>query len=646
MQVIRWRRHGVSSTACRGLLALIAIVAAEVAVGEVVNGTLGQSRNDTWASGFDDFDRFNDQEINDLVFRQLYELRSQADFEAAIVNLAITLSSRSGSTNEAFDSRRVRSLYKVPGLRDVLLDCSRHYFGLVPRDAAIGLFAELNSSPEFMQAMLVGWSCWSIALFYFPGDPRIDSHAQEYGWLLRIMSKTSEQDSVDCPYPGHFPAQESDPAWRACLFQESPKVVRRAARNLKLSLSEKNLEALAAALSRRDWALRDIVEAIAMYAAQGEPHLAKLKELQRQLPTLERDIDKSDPDRILPGRPMFADAVEKAIAVIETAAIGVPASSYARERSKALSRAVLDFDRYGNLPVNEMVFEGVHSVDPEVVDLTLRAVGLSALDEVRQDQRENAVKRRQFEWVPGLFNALRECALPAVHLPGKISWGPVNGWLVERATFGPPEGWPTNKISDWTTMSLCLTALAVIYPGDSRVAALLLEGLGVNPELAGTYLSLLHIARITTAEADEARLSYLYVSDTEAVRYAALGLGQSQTERGLSALTEQLWRRDEDLLSYIIRAIAAHGAMAEPHLPALRALQEQELSGWVTPTIDRAIQIIETASQAKLPWEVQNQAARGTIPRRSETGETPGWQGARSAHIEHMQATGNVDRAR
>ena len=38
-------------------------------------------------------------------------------------------------------------------------------------------------------------------------------------------------------------------------------------------------------------------------------------------------------------------------------------------------------------------------------------------------------------------------------------------------------------------------------------------------------------------------------------------------------------------------------------------------------------------------------AARGGIPRRAENGETPAWQGARSAHIGNMQATSNAAQA-
>ena len=599
----RWKAYRVCSAVCLGVAVVFASVAATVAMKEEVNGAFDQSPNDTLASGFDDFDRFNDKEINHLIFMGLYDQRSQADFEMEIVNVAISLTSRLGSMSEDYDARRMRSLHKVPGLRGALLDCSRQYFDRVPRDAVDTWLAEQHSSPASMQPMLVGWSCWSVAQLTFPGDPRISSHAREYGWLLDALSGSSEQGSADCVYTGHLPSQEDVLAWRACLSQKNPEVVRRAARNLSISLYEENLESLATALTRRDWALRDIVNAIAMYGAQGKSHLPKLRELQRELPAFEREIDNSDPDRVFPGRPTLADAVAKAIAVIETAAEGVPASSYAREKANALGRAVIDFDRYGNLPINEMVFEGIHSIDPEVVDLTLRAIGVAALDEVRQDERENTVRRRQFERVPGLFQVLRECALPAVHLPGQPAWGPVNGWLVDKAVFSPPEGWPTDKISDWTTASLCLSALAVIYPGDARVAALLLEGLEVNPELAGTYLSLLHVARITMAEADEARLAYLPGSDAAAIRYAAQGLGQSQTQRGLAALADQLWRRDLELLNYIIRAIAAHGAMAEPYLPALRALQEEGLGDWVKPAIERAVQTIETASRVKLPWE-------------------------------------------
>lgn len=603
MQVSHWKRYGVFSATCLGVVAVIAIVAASAAKKEEANGAFVQGPSDTLASSFDDFDRFDNEEINHLVFMQLYDQHPQAGFEREIVNVAINLNSRLGDIGDNIDARRTRSLHKVPGLRDALLDCSRHYFDRVPRGTVDARLAEQPSSPESMQPALVGWSCWSIAQLTFPGDPRIASHAREYGWLLSALSGTSEHGSADCVHADLMPSQEAGLTWRACLSHQNPEVVRRTARNLRMPLSEENLAALASALTRRDWALRDIVNAIAMYGAQGKPHLPKLRQLQRELPAFEREIEKNDPDRAFPGRSTLADAVAEATAVIETAAQGVPASSYAREKAKTLSRAVIDYDRYGNLPINEMVFEGVHSVDPEVVDLTLRAVGVAALDQVRQDQRANTVERRQFERVPGLFGVLRKCALPASHLPAQSAWGPVNGWLVDKATFGPPEGWPSNKISDWTTASLCLSALAVIYPGDARVAALLLEGIEANPDLAGTYLSLLHIARITTADADEARLAYLQGSDTVAIRYAAQGLGQSQTQQGLAALADQLWRRDGDLLIYVIRAIVAHGAMAEPHLPALRALQEEGLGDWVAPTVERAVQSIETASRAKLPWE-------------------------------------------
>ena len=35
-------------------------------------------------------------------------------------------------------------------------------------------------------------------------------------------------------------------------------------------------------------------------------------------------------------------------------------------------------------------------------------------------------------------------------------------------------------------------------------------------------------------------------------------------------------------------------------------------------------------------WKVVALAARGETPRRTETGEAPGWQGAKSEHIEDM----------
>lgn len=233
-----------------------------------------------------------------------------------------------------------------------------------------------------------------------------------------------------------------------------------------------------------------------------------------------------------------------------------PDDEFAKDRfNQLLKKDLLDPD-FSNASVNRMVFAGINSKNPEIVELTVKSIGsLAAMIEVASwEERIVPPVTRRIQDVPGLKKFL------------------IKYWTDGRSRdgFPPPRTDDGISLPSWT---LALRVLAVYYPGDPEVHDFIWETSGDNP-LA--LLRNLNIGAFRTPEADQLRFANLDAPAEEfyLARHAAKGLAMSQPSGSLEALMEQLDRRD-NALPDIVEAIVAHGSSATPYLNSL----ESRLSG-------------------------------------------------------------------
>ena len=510
-----------------------------------------------------DFENVSNREINDILFDAIYS----GDMEIARTVLFLTSWATSviQSDRDSFHLEyALRRIDRIPGMRNELFGCISN----APKKLAPAKSNQCQSPPETIDTLLECFptrlSCLNLAAVYFPADlPRLRDLAPE-AFNNASAPENSEQDI-------------------SRLGLGDPLAASGAARRLAMRPSEESLQALATGLTRRDWALPPILDAIAMHGAMAKRLLPQLKEL-------EQNFKSGDGDSFSLVPTDHVQAVTRTIATIETAAAGIEMSGAEKKAYRTLSDDILDFERYDNRETNDIVFRGIHSTDASIVSSTLRSVGASVLNRILgENELRGNTKQRLFKRVPGLFDSLHKCTLSGLSDMQKGEWE----IIIDRSL---------EKAKDMPTAGLCLTALAGIFPGHPWVEAELLGALEENPANAPLYLILLNLAGIRTNEANQMRVTYLRNTDIDAARIAAQGLGLSQTEAGLDALAKKL-SRGEPILPEIVQAVAMHGAMAEPHLQSLRKLNRDQLAPDLGALISQAITTIETAHRGKPDWQ-------------------------------------------
>ena len=266
---------------------------------------------------------------------------------------------------------------------------------------------------------------------------------------------------------------------------------------------------------------------------------------------------------------------------------------------------IRDFDRYTNADVNDIVFAGLHSDNPRVVELTVAAI---------HNESRNRDLRRQFGGphfgkldrdliqVPGLRDFLVDYARKGLAEDG---WKAAMDDLASRGNAGNfdfYEGYLWRSI---------FVALLEQFPGDLEVRRLVWESYHDNQgarELnlhESPLLAALNTGLYVDEDAEEVRRSLLWHSDPHTAGLAARGLAISASSRGLAAMKGVLWRRDESLRD-IVAAMASYGAPAAEPLATL-----QGAGGELQPSLRTSRPIVRLTTQVQRLAEVSGGSSWG-----------------------------------
>ena len=245
-----------------------------------------------------------------------------------------------------------------------------------------------------------------------------------------------------------------------------------------------------------------------------------------------------------------------------------PASDAEVERyERLLMDDILDFERYDNAEMNDLIFAGLHSDNPRVVELTIAAMNHeSRSGDLRRDVDVHANFRK------GLGKRERDW----VRVPG------IKDFLIGYASDGLAQhGWKAIGEMDFYERNLWTLAFRLVashFPGDPDVRRLLRTSLADRPDAADRQyylMNLLNAGLYMDEEAEEVRLAVLADPTTDWAGSAAHGLAMTGSEAGLEAMGRNLWRRGH-ALGEIVAAMGSYGARAAPHMAALRELGPEE----------------------------------------------------------------------
>lgn len=250
-----------------------------------------------------------------------------------------------------------------------------------------------------------------------------------------------------------------------------------------------------------------------------------------------------------------------------------PTSDPAVERYERLMDDILDFERYHNAEMNDLIFAGLHSDNPRVVELTIAAMNYeSRSGDLRRDVDVHANFRE------GLGKRERDWA----RVPG------VRDFLIEYASDGLAQhGWKAIGEMDFYERNLWRLAFRLVashFPGDPAVRRLLRTSFADDPDAADRQyhlMNLLNRGLYMDEEADQVRLAVLADATTDWAGSAARGLAMTGSEAGLEAMGRNLWRRGR-ALGEIATAMGSYGAKALPHMAALRELGPEERKSLAT----------------------------------------------------------------
>lgn len=566
-----------------------------------------------------DFERFSNARINDLIFAGLHSGNPKVvDLTIAAMHAESMYRSyrnmRSGDLHETLRKavgKGDRDIVRVPGIRDFLIDYAKDGLAKHGWKAVAPLMdpsMDVPLSDVFdVYHRHIWFSVFGMLTTYFPGDPEVRRLLPE-NLVDDKDAGDRQRASMVGPFwmgflnAGLFADEEADDLRLALLADSNPSMAATAARGLAISHSDEGFRTMAQALWRRDEALPAIAAAMATYGAPAAPHLAPLlgpdagvgelpshlrEPLMRIAAQMGRLADAdaahmagtlevgADIMRLEPraharqhahGGVLEVD-FDSVLAMLATPVV----TNASGEKKMLLNLALQSYDSFSDRRVLDVVFDGLHSDAPAVVEQTLFAVGFYADLVAQRDWPDYAdpvygekklrelmdIRTRQLGEVPGLRGFLQSHAERGMNPASCRSLG-------ERDDPEKPS---------WM---LSVAALAVYFPGDAGVRDLVLE-MGRCLDTAGadrSILPLLAIGRFRGDAVEDWRVAKLTHPDPVVASWAARGLCWSLTDAGLAALVERLGREDE-ALAEIVEAVACHGARAVPHLPALRSLENR-----------------------------------------------------------------------
>ena len=239
------------------------------------------------------------------------------------------------------------------------------------------------------------------------------------------------------------------------------------------------------------------------------------------------------------------------------------------DRYERLIDDIRDFDRYDNAQMNDLIFAGLHSDNPRVVELTIAAMNLELIN--RNWRRDiDFINARQRQ-------ALGKLERDLVRVPG------LRDFLVDYAREGLAEhGWKAvddlDFFYDRNLWNLAFGLLVNYFPGDPEVRHLLRASFVDNPDAGDRQhylMGYLNAGLFVDEETNDLRMKLLADANPSTAGSAARGLAMSASGAGLEAMADALWRRDA-ALPEIVAAMATYGARAAPHMASLRALDDHE----------------------------------------------------------------------
>ena len=241
----------------------------------------------------------------------------------------------------------------------------------------------------------------------------------------------------------------------------------------------------------------------------------------------------------------------------------------------ALEAVYEDFARSGvfdlelsNAKANELVSQGLFSGNPQLVRLTLRAMGAHALS-----RGAGTVVERNFAVVPQIKEFLIALWHTRVAEEGHINLlgdDPQDVSRQVQAAFAAGENLWAATVAFTPDWMLIPRVLAANFPGDDDVHALLWEfdSLTQAPtHPVGWILKVFNEGRFRTPEVDQLRIDGVDADDHFTFVEAAKGLAFSRPERGLEALISALHNNNRpERETLLVDAIVSYGPEAIPLL--------------------------------------------------------------------------------
>ena len=266
------------------------------------------------------------------------------------------------------------------------------------------------------------------------------------------------------------------------------------------------------------------------------------------------------------------------------------------DRYTRLMDDIRDFERFSNRQINDLIFAGLHSDNPKVVDLTISAMHREA--QYRDMRRMNLHARARKE--------LGKLERDLVLVPG------VRDFLIDYARDGLAKyGWKTwreilrkMEIDVYQRDRLWIAVFGMLtsyFPGDPEVRHLLRESFVDNPDAGDQMdglLSMLNRGLFMDAEADDLRMTLLADPNPITAGEALRGLVMSHSDEGMHAMAQALWRRDQALPS-TITALATYGTPAAPHPAPLLSLDVG--AGELPPSLTSMIAQVVGLADAGIP---------------------------------------------
>ena len=243
--------------------------------------------------------------------------------------------------------------------------------------------------------------------------------------------------------------------------------------------------------------------------------------------------------------------------------------------SEAWSELIPDFANTTDAEeARAVVLKGIGSDDSEVVDETVRQIGIIAMlatmedympkipDDFREPPQRFEPLRRQFSSIPGLREHLVEFV--------RNSAEQARRWTESEVEYASLSETERRWLETWSMAGLALVAN---FPQDPVVHDFLIDWWHREEDGHG-FAVLLYTGRFRSKAADQIHIASIGTGNAADAVAAAKGLALSGSDSALAALVASLDRRDFALPT-IVEAIATFGVRAKPHLDTLLDLHEE-----------------------------------------------------------------------